>query len=200
MPKTQAKWHGTGVACIGVPWHGAGDQRKGYQMTDTKRAAIAADITKMVLTFTAANGEEVRIDADTLTTEVRHTAMMHGLKQKIGDAAAMSRNPETGASATLADKVAAMRAVSDRLQAGQWNAERGTGGEGGLLVRALMQLSPDKTRAEVEATIEKWTTAEQAAVRKNPKVAAIIAAIQAEKAKASGIDSDALLGGLMGGE
>jgi len=51
-------------------------------------------------------------------------ALAHGYKQKIADAGAIVRNTDTGKSATDAEKRAAMQAVADRLNSGQWNAER----------------------------------------------------------------------------
>ena len=137
------------------------------------------------LVFTFADGQELRIDAGKLTDDIRHEAIMHGLKQKIGDAAAIGRNPETGRSATLADKRAAMRTVIERLQAGSWNAERGEGGApaGGLLFAALVRMYEGKrTEEELRNFLAGKSDKEKAALRKNPRVAAIIEEIKAERA------------------
>ena len=138
------------------------------------------------LVFTFADGQELRIDAGKLTNDIRHEAIMHGLKQKIGDAAAIGRNPETGRSATLSDKYAAMRAVAERLRSGAWNAERGEGGApaGGLLFAALVRMyagkkSDDAIRAFLAGKDDK----QKAALRKNPRVAEIIEEIKAERAR-----------------
>lgn len=56
-------------------------------------------------------GRILRIDAGKLTNDIRHEAIMHGLKQKIGDAAAIGRNPGDRALRNPADKRAAMRAT-----------------------------------------------------------------------------------------
>lgn len=81
---------------------------------DTKRTpAITAEIVGTTLTFRGDNGQAISIDAMSLTPEIREAAMMHGLKQKIGDAGAISRNPDTGRSATTADKLAAMEEVRE---------------------------------------------------------------------------------------
>lgn len=118
-------------------------------------------------------------------------AALHGLKQKIVDAAALSRNPDTGRSATAADKYNAMREVFQRVLAGDWNKARGDGtGSGGLLFAALCRLYTVKTPEDIRAFLEGKTAAEQAALRKNPKVAAVIETIKAERAKDAPDDAD----------
>ena len=120
---------------------------------------------------------------------------MHGLKQKIGDAAAISRNPETGRPVTTDEKFDAMSEVLNRLMAGAWNKPRESGdaGAGGLLFKALCRVKSDKTPAEVKAYLDGRSKEEQAALRKVPVIAAAIDAIRAESAKAAGIDGEALL-------
>lgn len=138
------------------------------------------------LNFSFADGQELSITASGLLPEIRHEAIMHGLKQKIGDAAAIGRNPETGRSATLADKRAAMRAVIERLQAGSWNAERGEGGapSGGLLFAALVRMyAGKKTEEGIREFLAGKDDKQKAALRKNPRVAEIIEEIKAERAR-----------------
>lgn len=163
----------------------------------TKRTpAITAAIDGFVLTFTGDNGRVLTLDAQSLSREVWGAAVMHGLKQKIGDAAAISRNPETGRSATTDDKFDAMSEVLNRLMAGNWNKPRESGdgaGAGGLLFKALCRVKADKTPAEVKAYLDGRTKEEQAALRKVPGIAAAIDAIRAESAKVAGIDGEALL-------
>ena len=163
----------------------------------TKRTpAITATIEGMMLTFTGDNGRVLTVDARTLSTSILDAAIMHGLKQKIGDAAAISRNPETGRSASTDDKFDAMVEVVKRLELDHWNKPREAGdgtGAGGLLFKALCRVKADKTPAEVKAYLEGRTKEEQAALRKVPVIAAAIDAIRAESAKAAGIDGEALL-------
>ena len=160
-------------------------------MTRNAQIAVSRDgHDKLVFSF--ADEHELSICADTLSYDIRHEAMMHGLKQKIGDAAAIGRNPETGRSATLADKRAAMRAVIERLQAGSWNAERGEGGapSGGLLFAALVRMyAGKKTEEDIRAFLAGKDDKQKAALRKNPRVAAIIEEIKAERA-ANGEDGE----------
>lgn len=148
-----------------------------------KQAAISVTVTPEngYLAVEAANGAQMALTVDNLTPEIRMMAMLHGLKQKLVDAAAMSRNPETGREASVEDKVAAVHAVYERLLNGQWNATRGGGdgnGTGGLLFRALARLYPGK---DIKAFLDGKTDKEKAAMRKNSRVAAMIEEIRAEQ-------------------
>lgn len=161
--------------------------------------AIEATIGGTVLTLTFSDGRELVITRDGLSQEIREAALMHGLKQKLVDAAAISRDPDTGRSATLDDKFNAVKEVLDRLMSGQWNKTReGGGGSGGLLFRALVNLYPKKTPADVRAYLDELTDKEQAAIRRVPAVAAEIDRLRAESIKAGGIDGAAMLAGLGG--
>lgn len=130
---------------------------------------------------------------DMLTPEILRYAVLHGLKQKLVDAAAISRNPDTGRSATVDDKVAAVNEIFARLVAGEWNKRReGGAGTGGMLFRALCIMFPDKPADAVREFLAKKSDAEKAALRRNPKVAAIMDTLRDE----GDVDSDALLGEL----
>lgn len=171
----------------------------------TKRnATIAANITLRddtvsgVMDLFFNNGVTLTLDTLALSPEMRQQAMMHGLKQKLVDAAAISRNPETGRAATVEDKYQAVKTVYDRLLAGQWNATReGGGNAGGLLLQALCRMyAGRKTPDELKAFLADKSDAEKTALRKNPRVAQIIEDIRAEQGKAANIDTDELLGEL----
>jgi hypothetical protein len=164
--------------------------------------AITADIFGNTLTLTFADGRVLTLEASTLTDEIKQAAMMHGLKQKLVDGAAIARNPETGRSATLEDKFQAVKEIFDRITdpaAPSWNKGRASGeGDGGnsLLLRALCKMS-GKSPAVMAAALEAKTKAEKAALRTNPKVAAVIAELQAERLAQQGIDGAALLDELL---
>ena len=166
--------------------------------TNAKRQnAITAEINGGTITLQFANGETLTMRGDGLNTDIKQYAMMHGLKQKLVDAAAISRNPENGRAASIDDKFQAVKAVYDRLLAGQWNATREGGGQsGGLLFKALCRMYSTKSPEQIMAYLSGKTDAEKTALRKNPKVAAIIEEIRAETGKAANIDTDELLGEL----
>lgn len=168
--------------------------------TLTKKSVITADIFGTVLTLTFINGEALEIDAATLPADIAMQATLHGLKQKLVDAAAIARNTETGASATVNDKIAAVKEVHARLTSPNptWNKVRaaGEGGGNNLLARALMKMT-GKDAAGIAAYLENKTKEEKAALRKNPRVATLIAEMQAAAAATDGIDTDSLLAELM---
>lgn len=170
--------------------------------TDAKKQPdIACTITGGLVTFTFGDGSEpIIIHASHLSSDIREAALAHGLKQKIGDAGAISRNPDTGRSATIADKRAAMQAVADRLLAGQWNKVRegGAGAQGGLLLSALCELKPGKTREQLQAYLDKLSDKEQAALRASAPIKPIIERIKAERAKVPA-NADAIAADLLAG-
>lgn len=172
---------------------------------ETKRnvPAIAAEVDNdpqapsLILTF--GNGAKIVLRSGDVNPAVRMQAMMHGFKQKLVDAAAITRNPDTGRSATIEDKFAAVKEVYDRLMAGQWNKGRGDGtGSGGLLFKALCRVYPTKTPDAIREFLAKKSDAEKTALRGNPKIAEAIAAIRAEVGTTANIDTDGLLDELAG--
>lgn len=152
----------------------------------------ANSIGNGTLTLTFRDGRMLQLDGADLNGELQRMAMMHGLKQKLVDAAAISRNPDTGRSATIEDKYNAVREVYDRLLAGQWNKGRDGGGstKGGLLFRALCILYADKSPEAIKAYLDGKSKAEQAALRATKKIADVIDTLRAE---GSNDDGDALL-------
>ena len=162
-------------------------------MEQTTKKDIAANIDGQKMTLVFANGKQITVYVDELDTEIVNRAVMHGLKQKLVDAAAISRNPDTGATASIEDKYNAVYDVYQRLLNGEWNKNREGGGgvSGGLLFRALCRLYDRKTPEAIREFLDGKTKAEQSALRANPKIAAIIDEIRAERV--SGVDSDHLL-------
>jgi hypothetical protein len=176
-------------------------------MTDTKRTpAIAVDCIlgetpeKDRLVLHPARGEPMTIWPAQFASQVRRYALLHGVKQKIVDAAAISRDPATGRSATPEVKFEAAKAVLYRLLAGEWNKPRegGAGTGGGLLLRALMRLYPTRSRDDLAEFVAAKSPEERAALRANPRVAAAIAELRAEGGEP--VDTDGMLAELDGGD
>lgn len=164
-----------------------------------KKPAVAAEIAGTTLRLEFADGKELVLNLESLTPEIREYAAMHGLKQKLVDAAAIARDPETGRTASIADKYEAVKAVYERIsgigQEASWNAVRqgGEGTTGGLLLRALVRIYEGrKTQEELVEYLAARTDAEKAALRKSARVAPVIAELR-DAAKGRGIDGDALL-------
>ena len=152
------------------------------------------------LALECSNGKAAAVRLHDLTPEILAQAALHGLKQKLVDAAAISRNPDTGKPASPDDKWAAVMEVYSRITGpgATWNKTRegGAGGSGGLLFRALVRLYPAKTADQLREYLDGKSDAEKTALRKNPKVATVIEEIRAETGKAANVDTDELLGEL----
>lgn len=163
-------------------------------MTNDKRTpAIECTTGDKQLTIEFSNGQTIYVWLGELNSTIIEQATLHGLKQKLVDAAAISRNPDTGRSATIDDKYNAVREVYDRLLSGQWNKGRsdgGSSGSGGLLFRALCQMYPNKTPEALRAFLDGKTKSECAALRATPKIATIIDTL---RAPSGDVDTDGLL-------
>lgn len=169
--------------------------------TETKRAtkAIATEIREGKLFLTFGDGEGLVVDPAGLSAEIREMAALHGLKQKLADAAAIERDPDTGRSATLEMKKAAVKEVFDRITSpdGTWNKNRESGeggGTGGLLFRALCEVSPEKAPETIRAWLATLTPKDQAALRAVPAIAEAIARMKKADEGAAKAGSDLLAG------
>lgn len=160
------------------------------------------DTKTRTVTFVVDGVGTLVVDADRLTADLFTYAALHGLAQKVGDAAAIERDKETGRSATPQQKYDAMKAVIEHLYAGgDWNRKAEGDGSGGvgLLVQALVRVT-GQDKDTLAKTVATWDAKTQAAMRADPAVAPVIAAIKAERAaKATGgVDTQGLLAGLLG--
>jgi hypothetical protein len=166
--------------------------------TNNKRANALYDFTvaASIVTFAFPEGvaQPITVNLDELTDDMKHQLMVHGLKQKVIDAGALSRDNETGKSPSPQDRAAAMTEVANRLKQGVWRVVgEGGGNSGGLLFRALVELYPEKTPDALREWLDKQSDKQKAALRVNPKVAPIIERLRAAQGKAASVDTDALL-------
>lgn len=170
--------------------------------TTTKKdiEATVGDDGALILEFR--HGETLRLHPETLSPEIQRAALLHGLKQKLVDAAAISRDTTTGRAATIVTKYDAVKEIFDRItgaggEAPSWNKPRagGAGGQGGLLARAIARYKGVEVAA-AKAYLDRLTDAQKQALRVDPRIATIINELRMESAKPAGIDTDALLGGL----
>ena len=172
-------------------------------MSDTQKKDIEATVTDdgtLILEFR--HGETLRVHPESLNPEIQRAALLHGLKQKLVDAAAISRDTTTGRAATIVTKFNAVREIFDRItgaggETPSWNKPRagGAGGQGGLLARAIARYKGVEVSA-AKAYLDRLTDAQKQALRVDPRIATIINELRMESAKPAGIDTDALLGGL----
>jgi len=170
--------------------------------TTTKKdieATIAGDGT---LTLEFRHGETLTLHPEALNPEIQRAALLHGLKQKLVDAAAISRDITTGRAATIQTKFNAVKEIFDRItgENPSWNKPRagGAGGQGGLLARAIARYKNVEVSA-AKAYLDRLTDAQKQALRVDPRIATVINELRMESAaKPAGIDTDALLSGLGG--
>lgn len=154
--------------------------------------------TDTSVTVTVKGFPAMTLDVGAFPPELLLHAAVHGVAQKMIDAGAISRDPETGKPATAEDKHARIKAVFDRLaQGGPWNAVKVAGPKGGTLFAALcVMYAAKRTPEQVREWLDGKSKAEQHALRTNPQVADAIRKIEAEYAAKAGVDSDAMLGEL----
>lgn len=140
------------------------------------------------------------VDLAGLSDEIRNRALLHGIVQKISDAAAM------GKGATPGDKFAAMKSVADRLAEGEWSKRNGEGGGAvaGLIYRAFREFIENRAKAAkkpapaeeaIRAKYDGMSRSEQLALRNVEEIAAIIERLKAERgaAKSETVDVTGLL-------
>ncbi len=149
-----------------------------------KRINRKKDYETGVVTFTVMeSGEELVCEVEKvfpgygkMTSIAQHLAV-HAVNAKVGDSAA---DPNSGSS------LAAMTTTWDQLVSGEWSA-RGEGGSGGARVTVLAEaIAKIKGLdvAEVAAKLAEYDDETKKGLRKNAKVKAAIAEIQATRTKA----------------
>jgi len=136
-----------------------------------KNATMSVRANGMELVFEFNGLPELKLDVAQLTEGIQRMAMVHGIKQKCVDAAALSRDPATGRSATAREKYDAVRGMLERLTSGTWN-DRGAGaGEtGGALLNALCAAYPARSRADLAEWLKGKSDKEKRALRNSDKL------------------------------
>ena len=124
-----------------------------------------------------------RFPLDSLNADIRRKLELHGLTQKLSDATAK----EAGTS--VSEKWEAIGEVWAALVSGEWSLKRE--GAGTLLVRALCEIHPHKSKEAIKEWLDGKSAADRAALERLPAVRTIIDRIRAEKSE--GIDAEALL-------
>lgn len=168
---------------------------KANDIKNTPAVSCEINTGAETITLTFSNGRDLVLRLSSLSADIATQAMYHGFKQKLVDAAAIGRDPDTGRSATIDDKYDAVREVYDRLLSGEWNKTREGGtATGGVMLRALMMAYPSKTKEQLTEYLKGKSAAEKAALKLVPKIASAIDTIMATKV--GDVDTDALLGEL----
>lgn len=132
-----------------------------------KRAnwTIAHKIEGEVITFTVKGAGTLTLDMQRVSEVNRKRAALHGMVQRVSDAAAMARDSKTGASATPEAKFARMRGLVEHYVSGAegWSPARSTEGVGRpragnvnaeLLVAALRLFNTEKSEETVREFVK----------------------------------------------
>lgn len=172
--------------------------------TAESNRVIEYKLAGTVLTFSVKGAGECALDLGKVSAEVREAAVVNGFKQRIADAAALSRDTTTGKSASPVEKLAAMKALCEHYGSGtkEWAVRRAGGakdaaGPTALLFAALMGLEEyaEKGEERVRAFVVGLTKEQKDALLLVGKIKAAADGIQAKAVE--GIDTEALLGGLI---
>lgn len=158
------------------------------------------------LSFNVLGAGTITLDMTKLNEAILTRAAIHGLKQRISDAAAIPCDPETGKPASPADKFVAMEALVNHYNSGssEWARNRAEGGErapnGGKILTAIMNVykfsTVEKAREVVEATAKKRGIEYKAALNIWKSSDKIAAELSRMAAATSTVDADDLLGEL----
>ena len=140
-------------------------------------------------------GKSVTLRLDVVDPELVQYAALHGFKQRIGDMAALSRNPDSGKPATPSDKFDAIQRGVEHYMSGtkEWNlraAGERTSGELGMLARAIAELK-SKDVAEVRDWLKSKSDAERKALAIAPAIKPIMDRMREEAA--APIEADDML-------
>lgn len=139
---------------------------------------------------------EFVFDRSKTSIECRHVAEMKGWKFTLEDSAALSRDTETGKSATPEEKFAAIKAIADHYMSGVtvWGRARAAGGavdDAGMVVLALARVKEcdvDAANAMIERMMVKKAIERKAVLanlRTNPAIVKAVGEIRAERAAAN---------------
>lgn len=176
-----------------------------------KSKLIRTSYENGVLLFTVGEAGTIEIVVSDLSDVISETARIHGLVQKVSDAAAMPKDELSGdPKKDAVTKLDAMREVAERLTSDEpsWNARAGDGAGPvqGLIYRAFVEWAQSMAKAAkktvsdeaLKARYDAMERKEKLALRNVPAIATIIERLKSERpAKAAdAVDTDALLGDL----
>jgi hypothetical protein len=142
------------------------------QLFRLKTTIDVANATLLIRPYTIGDKPEpigdfaVHVDCNKLHADNRHYAMLHGIKQTIGDTAAQT------AGATLKAKFEAMLERARHLESGSPDWTTAHAGEGSLLMRAMIALKPERDTAEWRAKFKLLADAKKRLLEREPEIRA----------------------------
>lgn len=169
-------------------------------MARSKNATLSVrferDATEQVtgVVFVVKDVGETKLELGKVSAANAERAKVHGFVQRCSDRAAISRDTKTGQPASPKDKFEAIKELVEHYNSGaeQWSTAREGGGgpsaETALLISALCELYPKKTREDIQAWVRKRSANERLALCEGPQVKVIIERLRAESAKDIKVD------------
>lgn len=130
-------------------------------------------------------GKSVALDCDKMNAAMQEAAMLHGIGQKLGDAAS---------GGTPSEKFEMACRIRDSILSGRWTLETREVDTTAIVIEAVARVMKKKP-AQVEAVLKAITDEEDRETRvkewrTNLKVKAMIATIRAEAANAAAEDAE----------
>lgn len=157
----------------------------------TKTIVRQEDGTPLGVRVVFTDGRQVSVGFDELSEAMKMELMAHGLSQKLGDSYSQAKG-------NLNYAFAECEGVAEALKRGEWNRRGGGKAGQGILAEAIARLT-GKDVAEVAALLAAKDDEARKALRKDPRVAAEIKAIELERAKAKAAKAEGSdLNGLLG--
>jgi hypothetical protein len=139
-----------------------------------KFLAKAVDVVSQSVSFNLGNGLKIVAELESMSQPMITQLALHGLSQKIGDAAAGFSKAEDFRGA-----FGAMQAVLDGLVQDVWTT-RGSGNSD--LIEALVELGMASDAEDGAAMVGALDEATMKAVQAHPEVKAVVRRLQAERA------------------
>lgn len=150
------------------------------------------------MTVAFAGFDPVTWGSEAMPANVRLLCAAYGLREKITNATALSRDPKTGKSATVAEKREAAYRVIEAMMAGQWEVRAASGtGDDAVLIDAITELT-GQPRADVVDAAKDWSAGQKRDLIADAGIAPIFARMKVEAARrvAGGSDAKAILAGI----
>lgn len=126
--------------------------------------------------------DSLRLSLDDIHPDVVRYAALHGLKQRVCDAAALDCDPETGRRPTAEDKYLEMQRIVEHLTSGtdQWRLHGEARPRLSLLLRCLIEQFPSKSREALEEYVKSLDAKQKRALLASEPLAAIAARLRRE--------------------
>lgn len=192
------------AAHVAKPHNGASDMNAKPKSNSVITHEVAKnEHGEILITFKVVGAGQTTLNLSLVSQSNRDKAMIHGIIQRVSDAAALSREIVNGVEqkATPANKLAAMEELVQHYASGteEWSRKR-VGGvrvstDEKLLLDALVRMYPTKTREALQSWLKARTEVERQGLMAEERVKATIDQIRTERAP-KGVDASALLGEL----